>query len=153
MACRILAKKSCSSHLFGVVPSRNAQTAFVPELSKDITFLSYILSWWNCKTRVIPRTFNGFQKVYFWCSLLEVKAKFGECATHVYEKQYFTPVLTCPNLSTKQWPCTFIAWCHFLHFQMLLLFSIMFYPAETAYLSFRDRELSNDVRLVQLRWR
>ena len=27
-----------SSHLFGVVPSRAAQTAFVPELSKAITF-------------------------------------------------------------------------------------------------------------------
>ena len=23
------------------------------------------------KTRSIPQTFNGFQKVYFWCSLVE----------------------------------------------------------------------------------
>ena len=37
-AYRIPAKRSCSSHLFGVVPSRAAQTAFVPELSKAITF-------------------------------------------------------------------------------------------------------------------
>ena len=37
-ACRFLAKKSCSSHLFGVVPSPYAQTAFAPELSKAITF-------------------------------------------------------------------------------------------------------------------
>ena len=44
MACRIPAKKSCSSHLFGVVPSRAAQTAFVPELLKAINFLSYVLS-------------------------------------------------------------------------------------------------------------
>ena len=34
-----MAKKSCSSHLFGVVPSRAAQTDFVQELSKAITFL------------------------------------------------------------------------------------------------------------------
>ena len=38
MACLIPAKKSCSSHLFGMVLSRAAQTAFVPELSKAITF-------------------------------------------------------------------------------------------------------------------
>ena len=38
-------EKSGSSHLFGVVPSRAGQTAFVPELSKAITFLSYVLSW------------------------------------------------------------------------------------------------------------
>ena len=30
---------------FGVVPSRAAQTAFVLELSKAVTFLSYVLSW------------------------------------------------------------------------------------------------------------
>ena len=44
MACQIPAKKSCSSHLFGVVPSRAAQTAFVLELSKTITSLSYVVS-------------------------------------------------------------------------------------------------------------
>ena len=31
-------RPSCSSHLFGVVSSRAAQTAFAPELSKAITF-------------------------------------------------------------------------------------------------------------------
>ena len=31
-------EESCSSHLFGVVPSQAAQTAFLPELLKDITF-------------------------------------------------------------------------------------------------------------------
>ena len=29
-----------------------------------------------------------------------------------------------------QWPCTLTAKCHFLHFQMLLFFSLMSYPAE-----------------------
>ena len=38
MARRIPAKKSCSSHLFGVVPSQAAQTDFVPELLKALTF-------------------------------------------------------------------------------------------------------------------
>ena len=46
-ACWIMAKKSCNSHLFGVVPSRATQMDFVQELSKAITFLSYVLSWWN----------------------------------------------------------------------------------------------------------
>ena len=36
--CQIPAKKSCSSHLFGVVPNLSAQAAFMPELSKAITF-------------------------------------------------------------------------------------------------------------------
>ena len=39
------AKKSGSSHLFGVVPRQASQTAFVTELSKAITFLSYVVSW------------------------------------------------------------------------------------------------------------
>ena len=43
MPCEILAKKSGSSHLFGVVQSWAAQTAFVPELSKAITF--YLTSY------------------------------------------------------------------------------------------------------------
>ena len=38
MACPIAAKKSGSSHLLGVVPSQAAQTAFMLELSKAITF-------------------------------------------------------------------------------------------------------------------
>ena len=33
------------------------------------------------------------------------------------------------------------------------IFYLLAHPAETAYLSFRDRELSNDVRLVQLQRR
>ena len=47
-ACQIAAEKSCSSHLFVVVPSRAAQTAFAPELSKAIIFCLRYLSWWNC---------------------------------------------------------------------------------------------------------
>ena len=39
------AKKSGSSHLFGVVAAQANQTAFVLELLKTVTFLSYVLSW------------------------------------------------------------------------------------------------------------
>ena len=73
---------------------------------------------YTSKTRVIPRTFNGFQKVYFWCSLLEGKAKFGEHATHHLGKtvlhtcsdlfipgqnfsHLFPPVHTCSHLFTR----------------------------------------------------
>ena len=38
-------RKKCSAHLFVVVQSPAAQTAFVLELSKAITFWSYVLSW------------------------------------------------------------------------------------------------------------
>ena len=44
-ACPIQVEKSCSSHLFWVVPSQAAQMHFAPKLSKAITFLSYVLSW------------------------------------------------------------------------------------------------------------
>ena len=47
------------------------------------------------KTRVIPRTLNGFQKVYLWCSLVEEQAKFGERATHCLGK---TVLHTCSDL-------------------------------------------------------
>ena len=41
-----LRRRKVAVHIFfGVVPSRAAQTAFVQELSKVITFLSYVLSW------------------------------------------------------------------------------------------------------------
>ena len=33
------------------------------------------------KTRVIPPTLMAYKKLYFWCSLVEGKAKFGERAT------------------------------------------------------------------------
>ena len=36
-------------------------------------------------------------------------------------------------------------------FKRAVLFCFLANPAETAYISFRDRELSNDVQLVQLR--
>ena len=43
-----VAKKSGSSHLLGVVPSKAVETAFVPELSKAMTFGSYVVSRLNC---------------------------------------------------------------------------------------------------------
>ena len=38
-------EKSGSSHLLGVVAPQADQTVFVPELSKAVTFWSYVLSW------------------------------------------------------------------------------------------------------------
>ena len=40
----------------------------------------------------------------------------------------------------------------FLHFQMLVFFSITFYPAEIAYFNSPNRELSNDVWVMELYW-
>ena len=115
----------------------------------------------------------------------------------VYEKQYFTPVLTCSNLCkpfhtclqmftpvhncshlftpvhtcshlfTPQWLST----CpnlsgparicprysddvrssrNFLHFRMLLFFSLTSYPGEIAYFNSPNRELSKDVLVMEL---
>ena len=47
MTCPSAAKKSCGSHLFGVGPGKVDKTGSVQELSKAITFLSYVLSRWN----------------------------------------------------------------------------------------------------------
>ena len=38
MACQYAAMKSGSSHLFGVGPGEAGQTAFMPDLSKVVTF-------------------------------------------------------------------------------------------------------------------
>ena len=59
---------------------------------------------------------------------------------------------TCPNLPAIQWPCTLSTQCLFLHFRMLLFFSIMFYPAEIAYFNSPNGELSNGVRVMELYW-
>ena len=40
----------------------------------------------------------------------------------------------------------------FLHFWMLLFFSITFYPAEITYFNSPNRELSNGVRVMELYW-
>ena len=66
-ACRIAAKKSCSSHLFGVVPSRAAQTAFVPELSKAITF--FVLSPILVKFHILTHLIESFPPIFrtWWC--------------------------------------------------------------------------------------
>ena len=73
---------------------------------KAVIFRSYVLSCWNCRTRVIPRTFKGFWKVYWWRSFVEGWAKFGQRVAHGLRKQYFTPVLTCSNLSKPLQTCS-----------------------------------------------
>ena len=50
-------------------------------------------------------------------------------------------------LPTIQWPCMLFAQCHFLHFRMLLFFSITSYPAEIVYFNSSNGELSNGVWL------
>ena len=64
----------------------------------------------------------------------------------------FWLVQTCSDLRTIQWPCTLSAQFLFLHFRMLLFFSITFYPAEIAYFNSPNRELSNGACVVELYW-
>ena len=47
MTCISAAKKSRGWHLFGVALGEDDKTALVQELSKAITFLSYVISWCN----------------------------------------------------------------------------------------------------------
>ena len=84
------------------------------------------------------RTFPGKFLVRVWI-LVAIRAEMS--------KQHDQ---TCPNLSTIQWPCTLSAQFLFLHSQLLLFFSITFYPAEIAYFNSPNRELSNGVRLMEL---
>ena len=86
------------------------------------------------------RTFPGKFSVRVW-SLVAIRAEMS--------KQHNQ---TCPNLSTIQWPCTLSAKCLFLHFRMLLFFSITFYPAEIAYFNSPNRELSNSVLVMEVYW-
>ena len=81
MTSRIPAKKSCSSHLLGVVPSRATQTAFVPELSKAITFfvLRPILVKFPIPTRLIKS---------FPLSILEVLPR----KVALYNSSHLTPI-------------------------------------------------------------
>ena len=86
MACRIPAKNSCSSHLFGVVPSPVAQAAFVPKLSSHNFFvLCPILVKFHIRTRLI----ESFPTIFrtWWC---------GE------EKLHFTPVPTLRQLKRDE---------------------------------------------------
>ena len=86
------------------------------------------------------RTFPGKFLVRVW-SFVAIRAEMS--------KQHDQ---TCPNLSTIQWPCTLSAQFLFLHFRMLLFFSITFYPAEIAYFNSPNWELSNGVRVMELYW-
>ena len=75
----------------------------------------------------------------------------------VEEKERFTPVLTCPNLSelistSPQYsdhvrPSRNVI---FLHFRILLFFGLTCYPGEIAYFNSLNRELSNGVRVMAL---
>ena len=192
MACPFAAKKSGSSHLLGVVPSPAAQTAFVPELSKAITFLSYIQSWGNFIFEL------GWSRPFQWCIACRGAPK-KSCTSHQFtpyanwsvtrrffhyfgvsysfkrstirklhaglgvgqiltacdsrlkksnNSHLFWLVRTCLNLSTIQRPCTLIVQCHFLHFWMVLFFSLTSYLAEIAFISSPDGELSNSMQLV-----
>ena len=63
--------------------------------------------------------------------------------------------MTCPDLSgpmrnrVTMYSCFAMS---FLHFRMLLFFSLTSYPAEIAYLNSPNRELSNGVRVLALYW-
>ena len=79
-------------------------------------------------------------------------AKFGQRATPGWGKialhtcsDLSKLVRTCLNKSAIQWPCTTVAQCHFLHFQMLLFFGLTSYPGEIAYFNSPNGELSNGV--------
>ena len=80
-------KKSGSSHLLGVCPGEAAQTAFMPELSKAITFfvLRPILVKFHIRTRLI----ESFPLTYcLW-----------RCAE---ENLHFTPVHTLRQLERDE---------------------------------------------------
>ena len=74
----------------------------------------------------------------------------------VEEKWYSTPVLTCPNLCEPVRTCPEYSdhirssRSHFMHFRMLLFFSITSYPVEISYFNSPNRELSNDVQVMEL---
>ena len=86
------------------------------------------------------RSFPGKFLECVW-SLVVIRAEMS--------KQHYQ---TCLNLSTIQWRCTLSAQCLFLHFRMLLFFSITSYPAEIAYFNSPHRELSNGVQVMELYW-
>ena len=87
MPCLIPAKKSCSSNLFGAVPSWAAQTALMSELSKAITFfvLGPILVKFHIRTRRIDGLPPKFQS--WWCA---------------EEKLHFTPFPTLHQLKRDE---------------------------------------------------
>ena len=71
----------------------------------------------------------------------------------VEEKQYFTPVLTCPDLfgPTHNTVTMYARLAmSFLYFRTLLFFSLTSYPAEIAYFYLPNRELSNGARVMEL---
>ena len=97
---------------------------------------------------MVRKLHAGFGVVKFWraCDSQLRKIVLHPCP------DLSKPVGTCPNLSAIQWPCTIVVQCHFLHFRMLLFFSLMSYCAEIAYFISPNREHSNGVQLMELYW-
>ena len=54
------------------------------------------------RTRVIPRTFKDFWKVYYLCSFCEGQAKFGQRASHPLGK---TVLHICSDVDPSRSPC------------------------------------------------
>ena len=86
-ACPSAARKSGSSHLFGVGPGEADKTAFVQELSKSHNFfvLGLILVKFHIRTRLI----ESFPTMY----------RFWKCCQ---EKLHFTPVHTLRKLKPNK---------------------------------------------------
>ena len=84
------------------------------------------------KLHIFPHVIESYPAVSGLCSCIEKN------------RSLWQPIL--------QWPCTLVAQCHFLHFQMLLFFSLTSYHDQIAYLNSPNRGLSNGVRLMKLYW-
>ena len=89
------------------------------------------------------------------CTQIWGWAKFEERGTHGWGK---IVLHTCSDLSRLVW--TYAQYsdyvrssrCHFLHFRMLLFFSLTSYPGEIAYFNSPNRQLSNGARVMELYW-
>ena len=131
------------------------------ELSNDVQLVEvryFTLTPIEAWRRAVSTTLEGHRvsseirlescrQVLWVCQICSVRLMVEENST----SHLFWLVQTCSNLSTIQWPYTLFAQCHFLHFWMLLFFSITPYPAEIAYFNSPNRELSNVVLLVEVR--
>ena len=89
MACPSAARKSGSSHLFGVGPGEADKTALVQELSKAITF--FVLGPIQVKFHIRTRLSKGFRMMY----------RFWKCSQ---EKLHFTPVHILHQLKHDEAP-------------------------------------------------
>ena len=117
--------------------------------------LTPIKAWWRAVSTTSEGRRVSSEVCLENCTQVWGWAKFGQCATHGWEK---IVLHTCPDLSKlvrtclnqsansdQVRPSRNVIFCTFECFYS----SVLRPPAETAYLSFRDRELSNDVWLVK----